>query len=523
MPETTPEQTATNQRKDRLELDLMQEVYNHMVAERRLIQRHLDPKRDIASECGYVRTEDLTAAGYKEVYERDSIATRVVEILPNECWKTTPRIFETEDVEINTPFEEAWSQVCRDLSGCEWFADEECNPVFEYLERADKRCGIGRYATILLGVNDGKELREPLDITAYKRMNSRPLKLVYLRVLDETECWITKLDADQTSPRYGQPIEYQALLHAIEDPNISSLILKDGNSAMRDTTIHWTRLVHIVDNAESNDIFGAPRMRCVWNRLYDLFKLYGGSAEMFWKGAFPGISIETHPQLGPDVTFDRSLRDQLESYGHGLQRYLALKGASANSLAPQVADPSQHIDCELDAICIAIECPKRIFMGSERGELASTQDADAWNGRIRHRQIRQCTPRVIVPFVDRLIKIGVLPVPEKLGVDWPDLAALTDTEKADIGNKETDSLTKYAAGNLESYMDFQDYLVHVLRMDRTKAEEIAANREASLQYMNDLEEKFGPEEEEFIDPQQTGQMTGKQSNFPPTMPAKSQR
>ena len=37
------------------------------------------------------------------------------------------------------------------------------------------------------------------------------------------------------------------------------------------------------------------------------------------------------------------------------------------------------IEVHLQAICIKIPCPKRVFMGSERGELASAQDDSQWN------------------------------------------------------------------------------------------------------------------------------------------------
>jgi hypothetical protein len=116
--------------------------------------------------------------------------------------------------------------------------------------------------------------------------------------------------------------------------------------------------------------------------------------------------------LGGDVTIDSDdVRDQIENYINSLQRYLALTGMSAHTLAPQVSDPSSQIDKHLEAICIQLGIPKRVFMGSERGELASSQDDASWNDRLKARQNGYITPRIIVPFIDRLISVGVLPEP----------------------------------------------------------------------------------------------------------------
>jgi hypothetical protein len=153
-------------------------------------------------------------------------------------------------------------------------------------------------------------------------------------------------------------------------------------------------------------------MRPVLNRLLDLQKIYGASAEGYWQAAFTGLALETHPQLGGDVEIDAAdVRGQVENYINSLQRYLALTGMSAHTLAPQVSDPTNHIEKQIEAICIQLDIPKRVFMGSERGELASSQDDAQTNDQLKSRQLGYITPRIICPFVDRLIAVGVLSEP----------------------------------------------------------------------------------------------------------------
>src|SRR6185312_3650467 len=148
--------------------------------------------------------------------------------------------------------------------------------------------------------------------------------------------------------------------------------------------VHWSRVIHIADNLRNSEIFGVPRMQPVYNRLLDLRKLYGGSAEMYWAGAFPGLSLETNPQLGGDVLIDQSaVRSMMGQYRNGLQRYLQLTGMSAKVLSPTVVDPTQQVDKQIEAICIELTIPVRVFKGSERGELASNQDDSTWNDRVR--------------------------------------------------------------------------------------------------------------------------------------------
>jgi hypothetical protein len=99
----------------------------------------------------------------------------------------------------------------------------------------------------------------------------------------------------------------------------------------------------------------------------------------------------------------------MENYMNGLQRYLLLNGLSVTPLAVQIADPSPQIDKQIEAICIKGGFPKRKFMGSEQGELASSQDDGSANDRYRERQRNYLTPRPIIGLVDRMVQVGVRP------------------------------------------------------------------------------------------------------------------
>ena len=62
-------------------------------------------------------------------------------------------------------------------------------------------------------------------------------------------------------------------------------------------------------------------------------------------------------------------------------------------------------------ISAASGIPLRIMTGSERGELASTQDDGNWASRIEERQLHFAEPMILRPLIDRLIELRALPEP----------------------------------------------------------------------------------------------------------------
>lgn len=528
--------------RDPIALNIFQEmVSNAYSARNELLKKFTDPRKNINDECGYKETQELTATDYKDLYDREPVATRVVQLMPQESWKVYPDIYEDEDMGKVTPFEEAWDSLADSLRGKSWYQDQEGNPVWEHLRRADELSGIGHFGVLLIGIDDGLPLNMPVQsvldalanagtktlaergvgtdaqynltqfsITGGGYSNTSPStdsaqtadtggaqptdggngkaakptqpaasaktdegkvkterKLLFLRAFDESLVQITQYETDATSPRYGLPVMY---LITLNDPNENH---SGVGLSLATVNVHWTRVIHLADNLASSEIFGVPRCRPVYNPLVDIIKVRGGSAEMYWRGAFPGISLETHPQLGGDVAIDKeALQDDMENYMNGLQRYLALMGMGAKTLAPQVVDPSPQINVQIDAICIEIGIPVRIFKGSERGELASTEDKGQWNGVVHGRQTMYVSPRIIVPFIDRLIQMKVLPEPEGYSVKWPDLNTQSKVEKAAISLQQTQALAAYVGGNVEALVEPKNYLTKVLGWTDEEAEAV---------------------------------------------------
>lgn len=493
---------------------------NALTARQEWLKRLSDPRRNIDDECGYP-TGYQNWQVYKDLYEREAIPARVTEVMAKETWQVQPMVYEDEDPDVTTDFEEAWSRLGRNLRGARsYYQDSEGSPIWEYLARADRLCGIGHYSVVLLGIDDGKPLDQPADLRPEdedlegRRIARQPKpeptpgnefmlnaelepgdgptrRLMYMRVYPQWLAEITAYDNDRNSPRYGQPTEYQITRN---NPDAGQTV---GSPNSASEKVHWTRVIHVVDNIDDSEIFGVPRMRPVLNRLLDLRKLYGGSAEMYWRGAFPGLSFETHPQLGGDVEIDRQgMRQMYEEYANGLQRALFLMGMTVKTLAPTVVDPTPQIQAQLVAICIKLGIPMRIFMGSERGQLASGQDDAKWNDTLRDRQRGHVTPRIVCLLVDRLIALYVLPVPEGYSVTWPDITSQTQTEKAQVAMSKTQALTQYIQGGGESVIDPFDFLVYFLHFTESEAEAIIENAD---EHMVEVEEDELAKQHRMID------------------------
>jgi hypothetical protein len=431
---------------------------------------------DLDKECGYppVVTHELC----QWMYDREGIGTRVVKVMPEESWADDPEIYDDEDENVESAFEQ----------GIEDLYEEQ--DLIHYLERADEQSGIGCFGVLLIGIDDGLPLNQPIAGMdemgrVAKGFTPQPRKIIYLRVLAQKYVQIATWQADPNNPRNGHPVLYNLIMM---DPQATGISTGGDVNTMRNVQVHWSRVIHLADNRTSSEVMGVPRMQQVYNRLCDLRKLLGGSAEMFWKGAFPGIAFEMDPEVAAEADLDPELvRKEMERYQTGLQRFIAVQGMSAKSLAVQVAEPETHFDVQVKAVCITIGCPMRVFTGSEQGQLASGQDSKTWNRRVSRRQKRYCTPMIIRPTIDRFIVMGVLPKPkdDKYTVKWPDLNTPSDNEKADRSLKLTQAIGQYTSSGAEAIFPLLEFLTIIMDIEQETAQQIVDAATSSEDLLTD--------------------------------------
>lgn len=459
----------------RFETAAEQLIFNALTSRIETFRRRIDPRRDIDNECGYPKT--MSPEDYKTLHDRNPIAARAVELFPRECWQVQPMVYEDEDAETETPFETAVKGLADSLRVKSKFRGNQGNPIWQALTRIDRLSGIGRYGVLLLGIDDGeKDLTQPA--------KPRPgRKLLQIRAFPEALAQITRFVDDPSDPRNGLPEIYKLTFNDPQDAWSGMSIGLTTNQK----DVHWTRVVHVpCENIGTNEAFGTPRLFQTYRNCLNIEKIYAASGEGYWQNAFSGLAFESHPALGGDVNVDMaSLKNMFENYQMGIQKYLVGVGGSFKPLAPTVVDPTPHLMAQIQLICVRMGCPQRVFMGSERGELASSQDDSAWNDRLSQRNNDHTTPNVVAPFFDACIRLGILPEPEQYGIAWPPMESETDGTRADTLVKKTNAMSAYISGGVDSLMPPKEYLTRFMDMEPEEAESIL---EAVEEHKQELQE-----------------------------------
>lgn len=323
-------------------------------------------------------------------------------------------------------------------------------------------------------------------------------KLLFVRCFDESLVQVVRWEWNVNNPRFGQPVMYRVTLN---DPR---QIYSGVGLPMATVFVHWTRIIHVacIDYKQSSEVLGTPRMQQCLNRLIDIRKESAAAGEGYWQSCFAMISLETNPALGGDVKLDYAGLDQMMADVRSrLRRDIITAGLTAKTLPPSVVDPGPYISVCIDQVCIRIACPIRVFKGSERGELASSQDDAQWNDVLRAREQFHTTPGIICPFFDRLILLNVLPEPkEGYRVDWPDRDTLNDKDKAALALTIVQALAAYIAGNVASVIHIKAFLLKAFDGYFSQEEIDTIVDEAEKHAEKDLEEKQAIADEHGFQP-----------------------
>jgi len=416
--------------------------------------------RDLYNSLGYpkeVKSEDLIAR-----WGRQGIARALVDRPVKKTWQGPIALIEPEQ-EQETALQKEFDTLNDELG------------LKEKLLRVDRLAQLGSFSILLLGFDDSSQENWPQPVSSGNR------KLLYVRPISRRNVEIDTYETDFSNPRYGKPRIYRITLN---HPNAT------GNDISRTKTlkVHYSRLIHIAFDLLEDDIEGNPVMEAAYNRLMDLEKLVGGSAEMFWRGARPGYFGNSNPDYKIDEATEEKLMDQLDEYENNLRRFLVAEGVDLQSLAQQIADPKGHVETQIMMISAVTNIPARILIGSERGQLASSQDEANFKEYISIRRTEEVEPLIFRPLIDRLIEVGVLtkPINPDLGysVQWSDLFSLGEKEKADIGDSRAGALAKYSnAPMAEQQVPLEPFLKYFLQMDDDQIADIITQRDSQMSDM----------------------------------------
>jgi hypothetical protein len=378
--------------------------------------------RDLYEVLGYPK--EPVYDDFKNVYERDGLATRIVDAVSDETWRETPLLIEGEQKKADElddpgPLQIAFTELADRLDLWTAFND------------ADAACGISRFSLLVLGLpgNMEDECRPGGD-------------LAYVTVHDEGSAQVdeTSLVTDTSSPRFGLPDYYQVMI----DERMKT-----------QKRVHYSRVIHIKEGRSRSRIYGVPRLKSMLNRLMDLEKVIGSGSEAFFQLIHRGMVIAAKdgsvmpPADSPEF---RQMQAEIDEYVHNLRRYMRLSNAEVTDMGGKPVDSDAQFRVIISYLAGASHIPQRILIGSEAGQLASSQDEYNFAGFIQSRQIKFAEPKILRAFIKKCGELGILNVPPKYTVDWPSLFQLTDAENAQIASTVAGAMSTASGGAPETIM-----------------------------------------------------------------------
>jgi len=431
-------------------------------------------KRDIYKALGYKKS--LVYEDFQKLYKRQDIAKRIINAPVEEVWKTPPAVIEKDGEDITTPFETEWDALVMRLK------------LWKTLARLDKLACLGQYAILFLGFDDRRELVEPV---------KKGSKLLYAQPYSQKMITFGELEFDVNNARFGRPKWYQ-----IEQNAVASVLGEKASLPLdvsRQVRIHPDRIIHVAYDVLENENIGSPVLEPIYNRLVDLELLAGGSAEMFWRGARPGMvaKAEADAYMGTEEVQD--LERQFDAYENGMRRCLRVQGIEVKELNPQVSSPKEHAELQFSLVSASTGIPQRVLVGSERGELASTQDEEQWAKIIDKRRTEHVEPGILYPIAERLIELESLPTPKVFKWKWENLRTLNERDAAEVGRIKSETLARYAmVPTAELIVPPDAFLELFLGMHKDRIDYIKKKRKAD-ELKDEWMELAGQGEEKGVD------------------------
>lgn len=383
--------------------------------------------RDLYQQFGYRRMPDFR--DFIAIYYRHAIAKRVIDAPVLATWSDPPQLSDTPE------FNSAWKEIV------------ETQKLWHNVIRLDKLAGLGAYAVMVVGYDDGQPLDQP--ITARSGQN-RPRKVIYLQPYHVGALSILSYNTDQTSPRFNKPEMYHINPGRFLVAGITSTLTQGMNAAelRRPFNCHHSRLIHVAEELLEDGIFGTSRLEVVFNDVNDIMKVTGASAELFWITANRGMQLDVDKdmELGPEEM--KELNQEVEDYHHQIRRFIRTRGVKIENLGSEVADPKNVFAILIQMISIATGIPQAILTGNEEGRIASAQDRSNWADRVAERVASYANPVVLKAILDNLINAGALPNPVNLQTNWPEAFKMGPLERAQTSAQMARSATNLMKGHV---------------------------------------------------------------------------
>ena len=365
---------------------------------------------------------------YKEVinyenlrlfYDRIGLANKIVNIYPEFIWSNEIEIRE-EDKELD---KDVLSDQFKQL-----FLRSKLK-IINTLKHIDIMLGYSRYAVMFLGFKNESKLEDP--VKGKKNIND----LLFVRAYDEKSCSFGEGDIEwkAENPRYGLPKRYHLK------------IMNDQKT--RGFEVHHSRIIHFSDGNIENELYGIPRLRHIYNDLENLVKISGAACESIYLNGLGALSVNSEMPFEDFAVskqaFDeyvKSIIDNAVDFFKNKYKVFVSNQASVTPFHFPLINPKETYEMLIQIIAGAVGIPMRILLGTERGELASSQDAAFFIGNVKRRQRGFCERDMLRVVIDRFMELGIFVESTNYNVLWGDLVTQKDQERVAIIKQIIDTM-----------------------------------------------------------------------------------
>lgn len=384
-------------------------------------------ERELYSILGYKLNPSYE--DFHNHFMRDGIAHRVCTDPPEQTWREHPILVEGENKavdEMDTPgsLQRQFEELADKLD------------LWAKLEEVDTALAYSRFSILYLGL-PGQPDQETM----------KSKKVAYAIVGDEGNTEVKKFYDKPDDEKFGLPAEYSIKL--------------DDEVAQEEISVHPSRVIHFVSDWSDTRAYSVPRLMTMINRFEDLEKVVGSGSEAFYQLILRGMAIlakddYTLPAPGSDEY--KKMEDEIDEWYYGFRRFIRLQGVDLENLGAQPVDSKQQFEVIVSYLAGTSNIPQRRLLGSERGELASSQDEANYFGYIDTRRKNFAEPYILRKVVNRFGELGLLTVPKKYTVVWPELFQLNELEKAELAGKVATAVYTITGGASDTAIPIDEFM-----------------------------------------------------------------
>lgn len=279
----------------------------------------------------------------------------------------------------------------------------------KYLCKADQLNRIGRFAVLFVGFPDGNDPKEalaPFNVDKLSDIYYKPFSYVQTRVIE--------VETDVKNPRYGLPTLYQLNPLTRESKTQGAHIYKV-------IIAHWTRVIHLSENALETDVEGMGYIEPIYNDICNIEKAGGGASAAYVKNMIGKMVFEIDKEFANALAEDEELREdhkqKADEFVNEQRTQLTVTGANTKTIVTPHNSPKDTILVSYWNVACYTKYPIRVLTGEGGGQYAGNEDRIALNSLICARQNSFCS-EVVRTFLERLASVGLVRMEPQYEIDF---------------------------------------------------------------------------------------------------------